>query len=91
MSLLFFVCNAGGGVFGSIYDEKLLDKLNSMINLNLYSVVTLTQLAVPHLEKSKGAIVNISSIVGQRAVIIIFLIKSYFIIILKIFIRINIS
>jgi len=60
--------NAGGGAFSSIYDPKLLDTLNHMIELDLKSVVTLTQLAVPHLEKVNGAIVNISSILGQRPV-----------------------
>lgn len=40
-----------------------------MLNLDLKSVVALTQLAVPHLEKVNGVIVNISSILGQRPVI----------------------
>ena len=71
------VNNAGGGAFGSIYDEKLQDQLNSMMNLNLNSVVALTQLAVPHLEKVKGAIVNISSILGQRPVINIIYLQKY--------------
>lgn len=60
------VNNAGGGAFSSIYDEKLLDTLDHMITLDLKSVVALTQIAVPHLEKTNGAIVNISSILGQR-------------------------
>lgn len=60
------VNNAGGGAFSSIYDEKLLDTLEHMMALDLKSVVALTQLAVPHLEKVNGAIVNISSILGQR-------------------------
>lgn len=37
-----------------------------MLNLDLKSVVALTQLAVPHLEKVNGVIVNISAILGQR-------------------------
>ncbi|OTF82162.1 hypothetical protein BLA29_012166, partial [Euroglyphus maynei] len=53
---------------GSIYDENIADQMNSMMNLNLFSVVALTQLAVPHLEKVKGSIINISSIVGKRPI-----------------------
>jgi len=60
------VNNAGGGAFSSIYDEKLLDTLDHMIELDLKSVVALTQIAVPHLEKVNGSIVNISSILGQK-------------------------
>lgn len=62
------VNNAGGGAFSSIYDEKLLETLDHMITLDVKSVVALTQLAVPHLEKVNGAIVNISSILGQQPV-----------------------
>lgn len=60
------VNNAGGGAFSSIYDPKLVETLDHMLNLDLKSVVALTQLAVPHLEKVNGVIVNISSILGQR-------------------------
>lgn len=35
-----------------------------MFNLNAKSVLALVQLAIPHLEKTKGEIVNISSIGG---------------------------
>ena len=62
------VNNAGGGAFSSIYDSKLLDTLDHMINLDLKSVMALTQIAVPHLEKVNGVVVNISSILGQRPV-----------------------
>lgn len=58
-----------GGAFSSIYDPKLLETLDHMLSLDLKSVVALTQLAVPHLEKVNGVIVNISSILGQRPVI----------------------
>ena len=65
------VNNAGGGAFSSIFDPKLMDTLDHMINLDVKSVVALTQLAAPHLEKTKGTIVNISSILGQRPVILV--------------------
>ena len=58
--------NAGGGAFSSIYDAKLLDTLDHMLELDLKSVVALTQLCVPHLEKNKGSIINISAVLAQR-------------------------
>ena len=60
--------NAGAGAFGSIEDEDILEKFNKMINLNLYSVVTFTHEALPYLKKTKGNIVNITSIVASRPV-----------------------
>lgn len=62
------VNSAGGGAFSSIYDPKLLETLDHMIQLDIKSVVALTQLVVPHLEKTNGAVVNISSILGQQPV-----------------------
>jgi NAD(P)-dependent dehydrogenase (short-subunit alcohol dehydrogenase family) len=35
---------------------------------NFFSVVLLTQLATPYLEKTKGNIINVSSIAGLKAV-----------------------
>lgn len=37
-----------------------------MINVNLRSAIVLTKLAVPHLEKTQGNVVNVSSIAGLR-------------------------
>lgn len=62
------VNNAGAGAFGSIYDPKLMDTFEHMIKLDVRSVVLITQLAVPHLEKSKGVIVNISSTLSFKPV-----------------------
>ncbi|OTF82291.1 hypothetical protein BLA29_012623, partial [Euroglyphus maynei] len=53
--------NAGAGAFGSIYDPKLLQTLEHMININVKSIAMITQMAVPYLEKTNGVIVNISS------------------------------
>jgi len=63
------VNNAGGGAFGSIYDPKLMDTLDHMMKLDVRSVVLLTHLAVPHLEKTEGVIVNISSVLSMKPVI----------------------
>nr|XP_027205964.1 tropinone reductase-like 3 [Dermatophagoides pteronyssinus] len=60
------VNNAGGGTFGSIFDEDLDDKMRRMMDLNLHQAVMLTHYVAPHLEKTKGNIVTISSILGQQ-------------------------
>lgn len=38
------------------------------MNVNVRSVFMLTKLAVPHLLKTKGNIVNVSSVAGLRSV-----------------------
>ncbi|CAG2166913.1 unnamed protein product, partial [Oppiella nova] len=60
------VNNAGAGSFGTLDNPKLLDQLDHMFKLDVRSVVQLTQLAAPHLEKTKGAIVNVSSVCGVK-------------------------
>lgn len=59
------VNSAGGGAFSSIYDPKLLETLDHMWELDVKAVVALTQLAVPHLEKTKGNVVNISAVLAE--------------------------
>ncbi len=56
------------GVIGSgtILDTTLED-WRLMMQVNLDAVFVMMQLAAPHLEKTKGAIVNVSSITGLRA------------------------
>ncbi|CAG2177460.1 unnamed protein product [Oppiella nova] len=56
------VNNAGLYLVSSIWDGDILDKYELIMNTNLRSVVWLTHLCVEHLEKTKGNIVNISSI-----------------------------
>lgn len=57
--------NAGIGTFGGITSS--MDTYDSVMNTNMRSVFHLTQLAVPHLIKTKGNIVNVSSVAGLRA------------------------
>uniref|UniRef100_A0A915L2K1 Uncharacterized protein n=1 Tax=Romanomermis culicivorax TaxID=13658 RepID=A0A915L2K1_ROMCU len=38
-----------------------------MMSINVRSVIFLTKLCLPHLEKTKGAIVNVSSVCGPRS------------------------
>ncbi|CAG2114337.1 unnamed protein product [Medioppia subpectinata] len=60
------VNNAGKGVFSSITDPSVLDKYGEVMDTNLRSVVYLTHLSVEHLEKTKGNIINISSVAGLK-------------------------
>lgn len=60
------VNNAGILETGTI-ENTSLDQFDRMFNVNVKSIYHLTMLAVPHLIKSKGNIVNISSVNGLRA------------------------
>ncbi|CAG2174620.1 unnamed protein product, partial [Oppiella nova] len=66
------VNNAGRGIFSSIRDENILDKYALIMNTNLRSVVWLTHLCVEHLEKTKGNIVNVSSIAALKPLMPVF-------------------
>ncbi|XP_035448838.2 3-oxoacyl-[acyl-carrier-protein] reductase FabG-like [Spodoptera frugiperda] len=58
------VNNAGIVRHASILEANLLKKFDEVMNTNLRSVVHLTNLAAPHLVKTKGNIVNVSSVVS---------------------------
>ncbi|XP_026740273.1 uncharacterized protein LOC113502785 [Trichoplusia ni] len=58
------VNNAGILTAATIEDENLMGTFDKTINTNLRSTVYLTNLAVPYLIKTKGNIINISSILG---------------------------
>jgi len=62
------VNNAGAAPLSSIKDEKILTELDSLLSLDLRSIVQLTHLSIPYLEKSKGTIINISSIASFNPV-----------------------
>lgn len=59
------VNNAGLGEAGDILTTTL-DQYDKVMNTNVRSVFHLTQLAAPHLIKTHGNIVNISSVAGPR-------------------------
>jgi NAD(P)-dependent dehydrogenase (short-subunit alcohol dehydrogenase family) len=59
------VNNAGIGEVGP-FTSFSMEKYDSVMNTNLRSVFHLSQLATPHLIKTKGNIVNISSVGGLR-------------------------
>ncbi|CAG2110946.1 unnamed protein product, partial [Medioppia subpectinata] len=60
------VNNAGFGKGSVITDSALMDKYKDIMDTNLRSVVYLTHLSVEHLEKTKGNIINMSSIAGLK-------------------------
>ncbi|XP_004529532.1 uncharacterized protein LOC101450430 [Ceratitis capitata] len=60
------VNNAGYGEAGNILDIDV-DQFDRVMNTNLRSVFLLTKLAAPHLIKTQGSIVNVSSIAGLRS------------------------
>jgi NAD(P)-dependent dehydrogenase (short-subunit alcohol dehydrogenase family) len=59
------VNNAGLGKNGDILTTTL-DQYDLVMNTNVRSVFHLTQLTVPHLIKTQGNVVNISSVAGPR-------------------------
>ena len=66
------VNNAGAGCLGMVTDPKIMDHYDSLMRLNVRSIVELTHLAIPHLEKSKGNIINISTSLASKPVRILF-------------------
>lgn len=57
-------------------DSKLMDVFDTTINTNVRSVLHLISLAIPHLERTKGSIVNVSSVAGMKPVIHFLLLMS---------------
>ena len=55
------VNNAGQGIRDSIKDENILDKFDSVFNIDVRSIVELIHLSLPYLQKTNGTIINISS------------------------------
>ena len=69
----FLVNSAGGSTpHRDLSDEKLLEGYDEVYAVNVRAIIQLTQLAVPHLEKTKGNIINISSASSMVPVIIFY-------------------
>ncbi|CAG2180399.1 unnamed protein product, partial [Oppiella nova] len=62
------VNNAGAGTVTSINNKDFYEIYQRIIQINLNSVVYLTHICVEHLEKTKGNVINISSVGGMRPV-----------------------
>jgi NAD(P)-dependent dehydrogenase (short-subunit alcohol dehydrogenase family) len=56
------VNNAGSVFANPIKDDRVLEQFDKVFNIDIRSVVELIHLSIPHLEKSKGTIINISSV-----------------------------
>ncbi|KAI8483439.1 hypothetical protein Bbelb_387710 [Branchiostoma belcheri] len=59
--------NAGISQRAGTIETTDMAEYDRVMNVNVRSVVALTQLCVPHLTETKGAIVNVSSVNGIRA------------------------
>src|SRR5438552_11012862 len=59
--------NAAGHISTGSIEDTILSAWDAMMNVNLRAVFHLMQTAAPHLIKSKGNIVNISSVTGLRS------------------------
>ena len=59
--------NAAGHISTGTIENTSLAAWDAMMNVNLRAVFHLMQMATPHLVKSKGNIVNISSVTGLRS------------------------
>jgi len=59
--------NSAGIIMNGTIENTTLDDWDKMMNINLRSVFFLMQRCIPHLEKMKGNIVNVSSVSGTRS------------------------
>ncbi|HSE97570.1 MAG TPA: SDR family NAD(P)-dependent oxidoreductase, partial [Blastocatellia bacterium] len=67
MGGLDVLVNAAGIIRSGRIEDTSLEMWDEMVNINLRSVFHLMKLASPHLEMSRGNIVNVSSVTGVRA------------------------
>ncbi len=59
--------NAAGIICNGSIENTTLDDWDKMMNINVRAAFYLMQKCVPHLEKVKGNIINVSSVTGTRA------------------------
>ncbi|MGI8670654.1 MAG: SDR family oxidoreductase, partial [Aridibacter sp.] len=59
--------NSAGIIASGSIENTTLDGWDKMLNVNLRSVFYIMHKCVPHLEKTEGCIVNVSSVTGTRA------------------------
>ena len=64
---LDILVNAAGHISNGSIENTSLDAWDAMMDVNLRAVFHLMQLATPHLIKTKGNIVNVSSVTGLRS------------------------
>jgi NAD(P)-dependent dehydrogenase (short-subunit alcohol dehydrogenase family) len=59
--------NSAGIIMNGTIENTTLDDWDKMFDINLRSVFFMMQKCIPHLEKTKGNIVNVSSVAGTRS------------------------
>jgi NAD(P)-dependent dehydrogenase (short-subunit alcohol dehydrogenase family) len=59
--------NSAGIIRNGTIETTTLDEWDKLMDVNLRSVFVLMQKCIPHLEKTKGCVVNVSSVAGTRA------------------------
>jgi NAD(P)-dependent dehydrogenase (short-subunit alcohol dehydrogenase family) len=59
--------NAAGVIKTGSIEDTTIEDWDSVMNINLRAVFAITQRCIPHLEATKGNIVNVSSVAGTRA------------------------
>jgi NAD(P)-dependent dehydrogenase (short-subunit alcohol dehydrogenase family) len=59
--------NAAGHLANGTIESTTLESWDSMLDINLRAVFQLMQLATPYLEKTRGNVVNVSSVTGLRS------------------------
>ena len=59
--------NSAGIIMNGTIENTTLDDWDKMFDINLRSVFFLIQKCLPHLEKTKGNVVNVSSVAGTRS------------------------
>ncbi len=59
--------NAAGIILNGSIEDTVLDDWDKMMNINLRSVFFMMKKSISHLAKTKGNIVNVSSVAGIRA------------------------
>lgn len=59
--------NAAGIIRNGTIENTTLDDWDKIMNVNLRSMLILTQMCIPYLELTKGNVVNVSSVAGTRA------------------------
>ena len=67
MGGLDVLVNAAGILKSGRIEDTTIELWDEMMNINLRSIFHLMKLAVPHLERTKGNIVNVSSVTGPRS------------------------
>uniref|UniRef100_A0AC34F5R7 Uncharacterized protein n=1 Tax=Panagrolaimus sp. ES5 TaxID=591445 RepID=A0AC34F5R7_9BILA len=69
---LDILINNAGGINMQEKNQRSMEAFDYILNLNLKAPIALTELAIPFLEKTKGCILNVSSIASEKAPIIPF-------------------